>query len=159
MFRPPTRAELAHLSALAMRSKASWGYSAEFMEACRDELTVGHQEDITLLEIRPDGSTPRIIGFYGLERLHGDRAELIYLFVEPHLLGRGFGRRLLTHAMGRASAQGVRALLIVGDPNATAFYERCGARLIGEQPSESIPGRVLPLFELSLQQGQPASAV
>jgi hypothetical protein len=37
-FATPDEAEL--LTSLAMRSKASWGYSAEFMEACRAELTI-----------------------------------------------------------------------------------------------------------------------
>ena len=32
--------EAASQSALARRSKAVWGYSPEFMEACRDELTL-----------------------------------------------------------------------------------------------------------------------
>ena len=32
--------EAKEISALAMRSKAYWGYSKEFMEACREELTV-----------------------------------------------------------------------------------------------------------------------
>ena len=32
--------EAAALSALAMRSKAHWGYDAAFMAACRAELTL-----------------------------------------------------------------------------------------------------------------------
>ena len=32
--------EAANLSALALRSKALWGYDAAFMEACRSPLTV-----------------------------------------------------------------------------------------------------------------------
>jgi hypothetical protein len=36
--------------------------------------------------------------------------------------------------------------VIQGDPNAAEFYQRCGARKIGERPSASIPGRVLPLY-------------
>lgn len=37
-----TEAEI--LSDLALRSKAHWGYDAEFIEACRDELTVDASE-------------------------------------------------------------------------------------------------------------------
>jgi hypothetical protein len=40
MIRAAHGGELEALSALAMRSKAHWGYSAAFMQACRDELTV-----------------------------------------------------------------------------------------------------------------------
>ena len=32
--------EAEQLTQLALRSKASWGYSEEFMAACRDELTL-----------------------------------------------------------------------------------------------------------------------
>ena len=34
------------------------------------------------------------------------------------------------------------------DPNAADFYESAGARLIGERPSDSIEGRMLPLYEI-----------
>ncbi|EBV1760669.1 N-acetyltransferase, partial [Salmonella enterica subsp. enterica serovar Newport] len=42
------------------------------------------------------------------------------------------------------------ALLVDADPNAEAFYIRQGAIRIGETPSESLPGRVLPLLLISL---------
>jgi len=35
--------ERHELSRLAFRSKAHWGYSPEFMAACRDELGVSHR--------------------------------------------------------------------------------------------------------------------
>jgi hypothetical protein len=34
------------LSDLAFRSKAYWGYSSEFMEACQAELTVSESDSI-----------------------------------------------------------------------------------------------------------------
>jgi len=36
------------------------------------------------------------------------------------------------------------------DPNAAAFYERAGAVRIGEAPSDAVPGRLLPLYEVRL---------
>ena len=39
---------------------------------------------------------------------------------------------------------------ILADPNAAGFYERNGARLIGTAPSDAIPGRSLPLYEIKL---------
>ena len=41
-------------------------------------------------------------------------------------------------------------LTILADPNAAAFYERAGAVRIGEAPSDSVPGRLLPLYEVRL---------
>lgn len=38
-------------------------------------------------------------------------------------------------------------LRFLADPNAAAFYERHGARRIGEAPSDAgIPGRMLPVY-------------
>ena len=39
-FRSATAADAAELTDIAFRSKAYWGYSEEFMEACREELTL-----------------------------------------------------------------------------------------------------------------------
>ena len=58
------------LSQLAMRSKAHWGYPYEFMEACRDELTITPQKiyDSTVHFVVAE--TPHaIVGFYGVEYL------------------------------------------------------------------------------------------
>ena len=41
-------------------------------------------------------------------------------------------------------------LTILADPHAAGFYERNGARQIGEAPSDAIPGRSLPLYEIML---------
>ena len=40
--------------------------------------------------------------------------------------------------------------MIQGDPNAADFYRAAGAVQVGERASASVPGRVLPLFELAL---------
>jgi len=78
------------------------------------------------------------------------RWRLGHLFVEPEEIGRGHGRALLSHARDEARRRGYRVLVIQGDPNAARFYEACGARRVGEKGSASIPGRLLPLFELDL---------
>jgi hypothetical protein len=48
-IRPPTIDELSGLSDLCFRSKATWGYDKEFMEACRGELSFGPRD----LELTP----------------------------------------------------------------------------------------------------------
>lgn len=145
MIRAARREELSELSELARRSKAVWGYSPEFMASCRDELTVD-EEDLPRTFIKEcDGA---ITGFYALSELDPERAELEFLFVEPHLLRRGYGRELLVHAREQARRLGYRAIVIQGDPNAAAFYTAAGAHEIGRRESSSIPGRMLPLYEL-----------
>ena len=72
------------------------------------------------------------------------------LFVEPDALRRGVGQALLDAVADIARAEGAARLIILSDPNAAAFYERMGAVRIGDAPSDSIPGRTLPLFRLDL---------
>lgn len=139
--------EATTLSDLALRSKGVWGYSAEFLEACRDELAVAPAE-IERGRVWVATSDDTLLGFYSVEDLPDGGLELGHLFVEPAELGRGIGRSLVEHAVSVAAGLGAERLVIQGDPYATDFYLRCGARRIGERPSASIPDRSLPLFEI-----------
>lgn len=147
VIRPARENELERLSELAMRSKASWGYSEAFMHACRQELTVG-LEQLPFAFVGEARSV--IVGFYTVSRLDAERAELDFLFVEPALLRRGYGMMLVRHAKDQARRLGCRRLVIQGDPNAEAFYTAAGAVKVGERPSDSIEGRMLPLYEIML---------
>ncbi len=95
-----------------------------------------------------EGGDP--FGFYALVG-RGSVLELEHLWVAPEFIGRGAGRALLEHAMGRASSLGAEALRIEADPNAEGFYRRMGAERTGESAYE-IEGhsRVLPLMALKL---------
>jgi GNAT superfamily N-acetyltransferase len=149
-IRPARPDEAAGLSALALRSKAHWGYDAAFLERCRAELT-----------LRPDDLAPRraavaelggrVVGFVTVE---GDppEGEIGALFVEPDLIGSGAGagRALFDHAARVARAAGFARLRIDADPGAEGFYLRMGARRVGEAPSGSVPGRALPRLEYVL---------
>ena len=136
------------LSALALRSKAYWGYDAAFMQACIASLTITPEQiessPFFLLE-----SGDQVVGFYGLRSL-GEEADLAYLFVEPASIGQGLGTRLWCHAVETAKALAFRRLLIESDPHAEPFYRAMGAQRIGEAPSDAIPGRMLPLLAYSL---------
>ncbi|MEE4191742.1 MAG: GNAT family N-acetyltransferase [Halieaceae bacterium] len=151
MIRKPFIAEADALTALALRSKAHWGYSDDFMVACRDELTVTEQDLLAAhLSYRVLDVDASLRGFYCLQRLSDEQFELDALFVEPEHIGAGHGRELLAHAATLALARGGRRLLIQGDPHAEPFYRAAGATQVGTRPSGSIAGRELPLFELVL---------
>jgi predicted N-acetyltransferase YhbS len=147
VIRRARRDELDALSDLARRSKAVWGYSEQFMAACHDELTVTEAELDEVFVLEVGGA---VIGFYSLQPVSTTRTELGHLFVEPSELRRGHGRRLMADAIERARAAGCTILIIQGDPHTVDFYLAVGARKVGVRASASIPGRVLPLFELSL---------
>ena len=141
-------AEAAAISALALRSKAHWGYDDAFLAACRAELTLRPEQcdGVHTVVAERDG---RLLGFH---RLAGEPpvAELADLFVDPDAIGQGVGAALLADAVGRARALGISRLLIDADPNAEGFYARMGARRIGSVASGSIPGRELPRLELAV---------
>ena len=144
--------EASALSDLAVRSKGHWGYSAEFLEACRGELAVAPTRmgsgDYECF-VADDGET--VLGYYALGELSAIEFELDALFVDPPAIGRGVGRQLLAHAIDRLRSRDARTLVIQGDPNAARFYEAAGARLVGTRPSGSIPGRELPLYEIDVE--------
>ena len=121
------------------------------MEACRAELSVSAMDIASrvcqyfVAESRGD-----VLGYYALRRLSPEKHELEALFVDPQSIGQGVGRKLIEHAKRYAQTDGARFLLIQGDPNATDFYRAAGAVQVGERESESIPGRYLPEFTISL---------
>lgn len=92
-----------------------------------------------------------IVGFCALEYQGGDCYELEALFVDPDHMGRGVGKRLTDYAVAHVRQKKGRSIVIQGDPNAEPFYLAIGATRVGERPSASIPGRILPLFELSIR--------
>lgn len=140
--RPARSGEEAALTELALRSKAHWGYDDAFLAACRDELTI-RPEHISRIDVADlDGEV------VGMVRLEAESVE--DLFVEPESIGTGVGGVLFRHVVRRASAEGMARLRIDADPNAEGFYAAMGAVRIGESPSGSIPGRMLPQLEVAV---------
>ena len=139
------------MSALAMRSKAYWGYPDEFMAACLAELTyTPEQIDAPQYSFCVCIVRDSIVGFHALLQLTADITELEALFVEPQHIGRGFGKMLIEHAMDHARQLGASSIVIQGDPNAEKFYLGAGAVHAGSRESNSIAGRQLPLFTINL---------
>lgn len=151
-IRKASNGDLPALNRLAFQSKAYWGYSPEFMAACRSELTYTaahiHQPQYHFFIGEREN---RLIGFYGLEHRSAQEMELIALFVSPSSIGQGYGKSLIHHAQRQAAALEMQSILIQSDPNAEAFYLNVGAYRIGQTESESIPDRFLPLLKLDLR--------
>lgn len=143
--------EAGALTELAMRSKAHWGYSKSFMEACREELTVTPQAVTSAdFHYRLAERDATMMGFYALEKLGEHEFELEALFVDPKFIGNGIGRALMDDAKKLAGELGGHTIIIQGDPNAEKFYRAAGGKPSGMRASGSIPGRSLPLFTIHL---------
>jgi len=136
------------LTELAMRAKASWGYDEVFMAACRAELTMTPEKLAawTVWVAEVDGN---LAGYIALSMLDGD-AELENFFVEPEVQGAGVGRALMETFLTAVRAVGAARIRLDADPGAESIYARFGFNTVGQSPSGSIPGRLLPRMELRL---------
>ena len=154
-IRPARPEEHEDISALALRSKGHWGYSAEFLESCRAELTYGVADcgsgRMWVAEIEG-----KVIGFCLLQG-EPPSGELTALFVDPSAIGTGCGKLLLRHVLREAAERGFTRVHLDADPEAAPFYLHFGAVRLGSTPSGSIPGRLLPHLEFRLDSLGPAA--
>jgi GNAT superfamily N-acetyltransferase len=132
------------LSALAMRSKAHWGYDQEFLEVVRPILTFTEKAltDSPVFVLAVGGE---VAGVYRLSGLPPE-GELEDLWLDPGMIGRGLGRLLFDHAVGTAAELGFDSLLIESEPNAEGFYLTMGAIHVGDR--RSVTGRTLSLMRV-----------
>ena len=144
--------EAAGLTALCLRSKAHWGYDAEFMRLSARTLKV-HEADIAngRVLVAADGND-RPLGVACVQG-HGETIDLADMFVDPPAIGSGAGRLLFEASVVLARRLGGRRMTILADPHAAPFYERMGASFLRNAPSDAIPGRVLPFYEYDLTSG------
>jgi GNAT superfamily N-acetyltransferase len=147
-LRPARPEEAAPLTELILRSKAHWGYDDAFMAACRDELTL-RPDDIERRRTFVATAGDELAAIATLDGAPPE-GELGMLFVDTAFIGQGVGKRLYRHVTALARAMGFAKLSIDADPNAEPFYQAMGATRVGSTPSESIPGRELPLLRVDL---------
>jgi GNAT superfamily N-acetyltransferase len=83
----------------------------------------------------------RIAGF-AVVLINDHAAELDGLFVEPELWKRGIGAALVDVAVHEARRQGL-AMMVVANPTAQAFYEKCGFMVEGEAETRFGPALLM----------------
>ncbi|MBH5317508.1 GNAT family N-acetyltransferase [Paenibacillus sp. GSMTC-2017] len=147
-IRKATIHEDSYLTDLAFRSKAYWGYSEDFMEACRNDLTVSSEYIATsLVFVLEDEDT--ITGFIGLEQ-EEDGWLLKDLFIDPKYIGKGYGKTLWKNMIEVTKSMNISKVTIHSEPLAEDFYLAMGASRIGEIESTVFEGRKLPLLEFEV---------
>ena len=141
--------EADELTALCMISKQSHGYDADFMSLCADELRVT-PEDIKQGEfwVAEQGR------LCGCACLHVERGaatgEVKTLFIHPDYQKQGVGRLLWDQILSSAQDSKLEKLHLDSDPFAEPFYQKLGFRTVGQSPSGSIEGRMIPYMEFDL---------
>ena len=97
-------------------------------------------------------SSDEIIGTVALLRVSASVAELRKMYLAPSARGQGLGRRLLEHALGRATALGFSSIVLETASvlhEAVSLYERYGFR---PYISEHLAARCDAAYSLALSQ-------
>ena len=137
LARPEERLELEELQ---RRASLALGEYRDQLEAHPDaiELPVKHIEDGAVIVAELEG---RVAGFAAvLIDDHG--AELDGLFVEPDLWRRGIGAALVDIAVHEARRQGL-AMIVIANPSARPFYEKCGFTVEGDAETRFGPALLM----------------
>ncbi|WP_175615963.1 GNAT family N-acetyltransferase [Piscibacillus halophilus] len=136
------------LSNLALKSKAYWGYSRDFIQACKEDLRINEkyiQDNFVYVFEGRKG----IVGFFAFQR--GETDSLDFLYINPNFIGKGFGKKLWNYVIQTARELGIKSFTIDSDPNAKGFYEKMGAKKISETPSTVFEGRMLPFMRFTIE--------
>ncbi len=142
--------DAAELTEIAMLGKAHWGYPQRWMDLWRVTLTM-EPETIRKQEVYVAVQDGRQVGFYALIG-RPPALDLDQLWIRPEWIGKGIGRALVTHALERAALLGAEQVNVQAEPHAEGFYQRMGARRVGEF-SYQLDGqpRILPKMVFDIQ--------
>jgi GNAT superfamily N-acetyltransferase len=144
-IRAPRLDEIEELTRLSFHSKAYWGYPESWLAAWADELTV--TKDIInnwiayVVELNQE-----IVGFWARAPIESETTSPGLCFIAPEHMGQGFGRLLGEAVKSEAVKRGIRFFTLEADPNAVPFYLKIGGKMIREQASLIIPGRMCPVI-------------
>ncbi|KLU63362.1 acetyltransferase (GNAT) family protein [Peptococcaceae bacterium CEB3] len=157
-IRRAEEADSDDLTAISFASKGHWNYPEEYFDIWNKELTITpdyiRQNGVFLAEA--EGVS---VGYASIVEVKDDiRINQVviprgfwleHLFVKPEFIGRRIGMQLITFLKRWCGGEGIERLHIFSDPHARGFYEKVGARYIGEVPS-SVAGRTVPFYVLQI---------
>ena len=132
-FRQARPEDAGRLSDLAYDAEACYGYSEEHMQGFRTSYRVSEDfiRENPAFIMQDDG---KILGFWGLT-LSEDGWELEFFYVAAELIRCGYGQQLWEHLIGYCRDKGIEDFIFVTGPCSIGFYERMGARVVGETDS------------------------
>ena len=147
------------LTVISFAAKRHWNYPESYYKIWEKELIITREyitQNIVYNLIIKD----EVVGFYSfLENLHDFRSGdtfiekglwMEHLFILPSKHRIGLGSILLQHAKEVAESKVVDRFKVFVDPYARGFYEKLGAIWLRDSLS-SIPGRIIPVFEIKIK--------
>lgn len=135
-IRQASKEHLADYHALITQSKSHWNWPPGYLEQALPILLPSetYLAEAKSYELR-DGP---LVGFGALA---GEKTKpvLDHLWIDPAMLGCGYGRHLCEHLIDVAQSLGAPSLLAYPDPPAEAFYKRLGFRRTGNSIASRVP--------------------
>ncbi|WP_346894350.1 GNAT family N-acetyltransferase [uncultured Roseibium sp.] len=147
-LRPAHAGDTDILTDILHRSKASWGYAPERIEAFRNEYRITHAT-LASLDMVVAEKNGRPVAFAG-GKMREDCLYLEFLFVVPEAMRQGIGSLLLQRMADRARTFGKNRILLESDYFARPFYENRGFTTLSERPGQMSPDGVIPMMEKPL---------
>jgi GNAT superfamily N-acetyltransferase len=147
-FRRAQPDEAGAVRALIVRSMGHWPHAPGYLADAAELMSISASDlarDESWVVLADDA----VAGFYRLSR-DGDGFEIEEFHLEPPMIGRGIGRRMFEHAIGRAGAVGGRFLAWSTEANALGFYLRMGGEITGTEPSGIVGDEPLVRMRLDL---------
>lgn len=137
------------LTEITVAAKRFWNYPERWIQIWLPQLTVSAGY-ISANETWVARSGELIAGWYSLMDSKGE-LWLDNLWILPDFIGRGIGKQLFQHSLGRGRSRNASVLKVLADPNAESFYSHMGAKKVGEEHGE-VDGvqRTLPVMEINL---------
>lgn len=145
-LRPAKTSETDLLSALTMRSKSYWPYSADYLTKSIALLKI-LESDIADWPVRVAELNNEVVGFFALKTIK-DENRLDHLWIDPRYIGKGIGKILFLDAQNAAKNIGWKSFRLVAEPHAELFYLKMGAKNIGSVQSRVKPDFFLPHMEV-----------
>lgn len=146
IVRPAKTSEVDLLSALTMRSKSYWPYSADYLMKSIPLLKI-IESDVLEWPVSVAELNGEIVGFFALKNIK-DENRLDHLWVDPRFIGKGIGKFLFQEAKVAARKLGWKSFRLVAEPYAEQFYSKMGAKTIGSVQSRVKPDFFLPHMEV-----------
>lgn len=136
------------LTALTIRSKSHWNYSAEQIEEWTDVLTIT-TDYIENNEVYQLIDNHELIGYYSFFKLNENNVKLDNIFIDPSFIGKGYGKQLMDDFYLRIQKRGFKKISLDSDPHAEEFYKKLGFKVVGKLAT-SIKDRFLPIMEMDI---------
>lgn len=142
------------ITEISFLAKHYWNYPSEYYDIWKDELTIS-EDYINNNKVFVAEEQGEVIGYFSIVKVEDDFFAgkvfvkkgfwLEHIFIKPKCIKNGIGTKLMNFAKNYCIENKIECLNIFSDPNAYGFYERIGAKYIGESLS-SIEGRTVSVF-------------